>query len=170
MPFVKDWIGWAMPLQNSWWLCRNVRCPDRQVKIPDLGDETFVLQLLRRFRPDTSKMLQMRSILAAEFGSTGLVGISDHMVLTQIARLLLSGKIHLHQASDPVEQWQTGPGGASKAATSAPVPRSGKRFTAATPFREPPVDTPIFATDVDLQAQAATLVAAAQSGKPFCPE
>jgi hypothetical protein len=112
----------------------------------------------------------MRSILAAEFGSTGLVGISDHTVLTQIARLLLSGKIHLHQASDPVEQWQTGPGGASKAATSAPVPRSGKRFTAATPFREPPVDSPIFSTDVDLQIQAATLTAAAKSGKPFCPE
>src|SRR6516162_7926447 len=158
-----------MPQQDTWCLCRNTRCPDPHAKIPGLGDETLVLQWLRGFRPDTSKMLQMRSILAAEFGSTGLVGISDHTVLTQIARLLLAGKIHLHQASDPVEQWQTGPGGASKAATSAPVPRSGKRFSAATPFREPPVDSPIFSTDVDLQIQAATLTAAAKSGKPFCP-
>jgi hypothetical protein len=156
-----------MPLEDTWWLCRNIGCPDRRAVIPSLGDETLVLQWLRGFRSDTSKMLQMRSILAAEFGLVES-RISDDTVLRQTARLLMSGRFHLHQATSP-PQIHSG-GGSSSVAKYAPVPRSGKRFTAATPFREPPVDTPIFATDVDLQAQAATLVAAAQSGKPFCPE
>jgi hypothetical protein len=157
-----------MPLQDAWWLCRNIRCPHRRVTIPSLGDETLAVQWLRGFRPDTSKMLQMRSILAAEFGSMGSFRLSDHAVLAQIARLLLSGKVHLHQPSDPFEQAQLRPEGAST--KSAPVPRSGRRFTAATPFREPPSDPATFLADIDLQSQAATLMAAAKSGKPFCPE
>jgi hypothetical protein len=156
-----------MPLEDTWWLCRNIGCPDRRATIPGLGDETLVLQWLRAFRSDTSKMLQMRSILAAELGLVES-RVSDDTVLRRTARLLMSGRFHLHQATSS-PQIQSG-GGSSSASKSAPVPRSGRRFTAATPFREPPVDTPIFATDVDLQAQAATLAAAADSGKPFCPE
>lgn len=156
-----------MPLQDNWWLCRNIGCPDRQAKITGLGDETLVLQWLRGFQADTSKMLKMRSVLASEFGSTELLGMSDQEVLAQIARLLISGKCHLHQG----EYSQVRPEGASSnPAKSSPVPRSGRSFAAAAPFREPPVDLPTFLADIDLPVQAATLMAAASSGKPFCPE
>jgi hypothetical protein len=157
-----------MPLQGNWWLCRNIGCPDRQAKIADLGDETFVLQWLRGFRADTSKMLKMRSVLAAEFGSTELLGMSDQEVLAKIARFLISGKCHIHQS---IEHSQIPPEGAiTNPARSAPVPRSGRSFTAVAPFREPPVDPPTFLADIDIPVQAATLMAAASSGKPFCPE
>lgn len=160
-----------MPPQDNWWPCRDIGCLDRQAKIAGLGDETRVLQWLRGFRPDTSKILKMRSILAAEFGSTELFGMSDEELLPQIARLLISGKCHLHQANQPFEHSQIPPEGAStNPARSAPVPRSGLSFTAVAPFREPPFDPPTFLTDIDLQAQAATLLAAAHGGKPFCPE
>lgn len=86
-----------MPLHDTWWLCRNLGCPDRQAKIPGLGDETLLLQWLRGSQPDTSKMLQLRSIVAAEFGSAGLFGMSDQMVLAEIARLLISRRQRAHR-------------------------------------------------------------------------
>lgn len=160
-----------MNLPDDWWLCRNIGCPDRPAKIAGLGDETLVLQWLRGLRSDTAKMLKMRSILAAEFGSAELVGMSDEGALAQIARLLTSGKCHLHQSNRWFEHSQIPPAGASiNPARYAPVPRSGRSFTAVAPFREPPVDPPTFLADVDLPVQAATLMAAASSGKPFCPE
>lgn len=160
-----------MPLQDNWWLCRNIGCPDRVAKIAALSGETLVLQWLRGFRSDTSKMLKMRSILAAEFGSTELLGMSDEGTLAQIARLLISGKCHIHQANQSIEHSQIPPEGASSnPERSAPVPRSGRSFSAVAPFREPPVDPPTFLADIDLPVQAATLMAAASSGKAFCPE
>jgi hypothetical protein len=137
--------------------------------IPGLGNETSVLQWVQGLRPDPSRMLEMRRLLAAELGSAGLFLMSDQMVLRQIARLAAADKIHLHY---PAELTETIPEGASTApAKSAPPPRVPRpRAPAAAPFREPPVDSPTFSTDVDMQAQAATLMAAASSGKPFCPE
>jgi hypothetical protein len=160
-----------MLLQGAWWLCRNIGCPDRRATIPGFGDAILVHQWLTGFRSDALKMPQMRSILAAELGATALVRLSDHAVVAQIARLLLSGRIHIHQASDSFVQAQIQREGAStKASMSAPVPRSGRVFTVVAPFREPPVDLPTFLADIDLPVQAATLIAAASSGKPFCPE
>jgi hypothetical protein len=115
-------------------------------------------------------MLQMRNILA-EFGSTGLFRMSDQMVLAQIARLLISGRVHLHQTNYPTGHPEIPAEGASiKPTKSAPFPRSGQRFAAVVPFREPPVDSPTFLADIDFQVQAETMMAAARSGKPFCPE
>lgn len=155
--------------QDDWWLCRNIGCRDRMVSMIPFGDE-FIIQWLRGLRPDASKILQMRTILAAEFGSAGLVRMSDHMVLTQIARLLIARSIHVHRANDPAEQPQVQPQGA-KTARSDPHSRPPrKQFVPDAPFREPPVDLPTFLADIDLPIQAATLIAAASSGKPFCPE
>jgi hypothetical protein len=158
-----------MPLQDGWWLCRKIGCLAPVGTIPGLRNETLVVQWLQGLRLDPSKMLEMRSLLAAELGSASLFLMSDQLVLRQIGRLAAADKIHLHYSP---EQTETLPqGGSVESAKSAPPPRAPRsRVPAAAPFREPPVDSPTFSTDIDLQAQAATLTAAAGSGKPFCPE
>jgi hypothetical protein len=158
-----------MTLPDDWWLCRNTGCLLRTEKIPSLRDEILVLQWLRGLRPDLSKKLEMRRLLAVEGGAAGLFRMSDHMVLTQIARLLIARKIHIHRANDSAEQSQVRPEAAgSKPANSGRPTRKPSVPVAA--FREPPVDLPTFLADIDLRVQAATLMAAARSGKPFCPE
>jgi hypothetical protein len=161
-----------MTLPDDWWLCRNPGCVARMEKFPGQRDETLVLQWLRGLRPDLSKMLEMRSLLAGEFGSTGLIRMSDHVVLTQIARLLIAGEIHIHRANDPPEQPQVRPeaGGAKPAKSDRLSRPPRKQFVPDAPFREPPADLPTFLSDIDLPVQAAALMAAASSGKPFCPE
>jgi hypothetical protein len=96
--------------------------------------------------------------------------MSDHMVLAQIARWLIVGKIHVHRANDPAEQPQVLPQGAKTAKSDRPSRPPSKRFVPDAPFREPAVDLPTFLADIDFPVQAATLMAAASSGKPFCPE
>jgi hypothetical protein len=155
--------------QDDWWLCRNIGCRGRIVPMTPFGDE-FIIQWLRGLRPDASKILQMRTILAAEFGSAGLVRMSDHMVLIQIARLLKARLIHVHRATDPAGRPQVQPQGAKTAESSRPARPPRRQFVPNAPFREPPVDPPTFLADIDLPVQAATLIAAASSGKPFCPE
>jgi hypothetical protein len=155
-----------MPL-DGWWLCRRIGCLAPVGTIPGLRNETLVVQWLQSLRLDPSKILEMRSLLAAELGSASLFLMSDQMVLRQIGRLVAADTIHLHY---PAELTETLPqGGSVEPSKSAPPPRA-PRPPAAAPFREPPVDSPTFSTDIDLQAQVATLTAAADSGKPFCPE
>jgi len=158
-----------MPLQDGWWLCRKTGCLAPVGTIPGLRNETLVVQWLQSLRLEPSKMLEMRSLLASELGSASLFLMSDQMVLKQIGRLVAADTIHLHY---PAELTDTLPqGGSVASAKSAPPQRAPRpRTPAAAPFREPPVDSPTFSTDVDLQAQVATLTAAAGSGKPFCPE
>jgi hypothetical protein len=157
-----------MTLPDDWWLCRDASCLHRMGKFPGLRDETLVLQWLKGLRTDSSKNLEMRSLVAAELGSTGVIRMSDPMVLTQIARLLIAGKIHVHRTNDP-EQPQVLPEGA-RIETPGPSRPPRRQFVPDVPFREPPVDLPTFLADIDLPVQAATLMAAARSGKPFCPE
>lgn len=158
-----------MTLPDDWWLCRDTSCLDRLGKFPGPRDETLVLQWLKGLRTDPSKNLEMRSLVAAELGSAGVIRMSDPMVLTQIARLLIAGKIHVHRPNDSAGQPQVLPEGA-KIAPSGPSRPPRRQFVPDVPFREPPVDIPTFLADIDLPVQAATLMAAAKSGKPFCPE
>jgi hypothetical protein len=155
-----------MPLQDGWWLCRKVGCLAPVGTIPGLRNETLVVQWLQSLRLVPSRMLEMRSLLAAELGSASLFLMSDQTVLRQVGRLVAADKIHLHYP----ELTETLPqGGSVEPAKPAPPPRA-PRPPAAAPFREPPVESPTFSTDIDRQAQVATLTAAADSGKPFCPE
>jgi hypothetical protein len=154
----------AMFLPHKWDLCRNIGCLDR-VAMPPLP-RTFVLQWLQHARRDPSKMIQMRGLLSGETGVVGLSRLSDHAVLTRIAELLWSGRLHIHETPRRMEQ---SPGG--KVATSVPLPfPRRKRPPSAAPFREQPMDSATFLADIDLVVQAATLMDAARSGKPFCPE
>jgi hypothetical protein len=111
-------------------------------------------------------MIQMRGLLSGETGVMGLSRLSDHAVLTRIAELLRSGRLHIHETPRRMEE---SPGG--KVATSVPLPfPRRKRPPSAAPFREQPMDSATFLADIDLVVQAATLMDAARSGKPFCPE
>jgi hypothetical protein len=154
-----------MFLPHKWELCRNIGCLDR-VEMPPLPSRTFVLQWLQHARPDPSKMLQMRGLLSAETGVIGLSRLSDRAILTRIAELLRSGRLHIHETPRRMEGSPV-----AKDATSVPLPfPRRKRPPSAAPFQEQPMDSPTFLADIDLVVQAATLMAAAQSGKPFCLE
>lgn len=162
-----------MAPRDDWWLCRETGCLDQSRQAPGLRDEALVLLWLRGLGLDSLKMLQIRRTLAAEFGTTELYRMSDQMVLRQTARLLISGKFHFHGTGKPVDRpviRSEGTNTQPSRPAPASVPRSSPRPAAVAPFREPPVDDPTFPGDTDFQAQAATLAAAAGSGKPFCLE
>jgi hypothetical protein len=107
-----------MTSPDNWWFCRDTSCLDPMGKFPGLRDETSVLQWLTGLPTGLSRKLEMRTILTAEFGSTGLIRMSDHMVLTQIARLLVARKLHIHRAKDPEGEPQVLPQGARTAPSS----------------------------------------------------
>jgi hypothetical protein len=74
---------------------------------------------------------------------------------------LMSGRLHIHRK--PIEVHV----GWGQQDESAPFPLAERqpRVSSSPP---PIVDPPSFSRDADLSAQAATLVAAAASGTPFC--
>ncbi len=110
-----------MALSDHWWFCRNRNCPGQTGNIIGLGDEALVVQWLAGSCTDVFKMNELRSLLAAaHFGATELSRMSNDQVLTQAARLLISGEIHVHRMANFAESAQILP-------DSAKMPRTARR-------------------------------------------
>ncbi len=122
---------------------------------------------LGRFKDDASKMGDMRRLLYQERGGPAMFGMPDEKAIDQVVELLARGRLHIHAI--PIETR-----GTSQASSTdnppAPFPLSGRQPRAAVTSSAAPFSPPTFSSDMDPSIQAATLVAAAASGKPFCPE
>jgi hypothetical protein len=102
--------------------------------------------------------------------------MSDDAIIERIAELLLSGRLHIHDrrartasASDNPAQASQSNASAVEASAPFPLSESSPRVPPASSGRQAiPLDPPTFPPNTDLAAQAATLIAAAQSGTPAC--
>ena len=146
---------------GDWELCRKLDCRDRK-SVSFAGDQFRARQWLQSSKSDVFKMLAMRDLLLQERIGSDPARLSDDQVINQIAELLISDRLHIHVQ----------PMGRTLGPTSIPI-ASGpvKPKVAAPPSRKPPTmdDPPTLPSDIDFAAQAATLVAAANSGAAVCP-
>jgi len=156
----------------DWEFCRKINCIDR-ASVPRLRDEFWAREWLRHAMGDPSKMSAIRTFLAAEIGSKNLYNEPDEAIVGQMARLLNSGSVHIHELpqkgpySEEDRPWGVPTIGSAK---PGPFPVSESRRRAPVrSYREPPIESPTF-SNINVAAQAAVLTAAAADGRPFCPE
>jgi hypothetical protein len=152
-------------------ICWSSTCAERE-RSPYFGDSLKARQRLQGFLGNAHAVRTMRSLLARETLPAQLWKMSDHDVIEAIVELLVRHRCHLHDG-DLLES--TGGGGAA-ADSPAPPPlraqtpfplaeRRGRASSASAPVNDPPT----FPSNHSAPAQAAVLVAAAQSGAAFCP-
>ena len=146
---------------GDWELCRKLDCRDDK-SVSFAGDLFHARQWLQSSKSDIFKMLAMRDLLLQERIGSDPARMSDDQVINQIAELLISDRLHIHV--QPMER--------TVAPTSIPIASGpAKPKAAPSPTRKLPTmdDLPTLPPDIDFAAQAATLVAAADSGAAVCP-
>ena len=119
---------------------------------------------IRQFKEDPLEMRILRDLVEGQF-SLSLSRSSNDAVLHEIAELLLSGQLHLHEKKLP-----TLPAGVPKEQKFVAFPLSDRRPSSSSAPSSPAPDPPSFSANIDQSAQAGALVAAAAAGVPFCPE
>ena len=155
-----------MSMVRDWKFCQNSICRDRQ-QVSGLRDPSFSRQWLQQFKGDPGGMFSLRALLSQEDRKLDRFRMSDDDVLNQVAKLLASGRLHVHaQAS----RSGGGSAGASEPETSAPFPLGERRKWRPEPRQPEVTDPSTFSDGLDGQAQSAALLSAAAQGVPFCPE
>ena len=125
-------------------------------------DALFWLTRVRSLRADF--MVEVRSLLSYQYQS-GCSHLSDHRVLEEAALLLHARRlVVICQMEQRLES--AGPS-AKPAAKPFPLGAAAARPASASPAG---VQPPTFSPGVNFAVQAASLMAAAQTGVPFCPE
>lgn len=145
---------------RGWKLCALRDCADARVS--SANDRTRARTWLRSFKVDPQKMSGLRALLNREL-RRDISRMSDDDVVDAVAALLSDNRLHVHApvmkavvtvAAQPKES-------APAFQRSSPPPRTPSP-------RLPTIDPPTFESSDDLVLQAATLVAAAAEGAPFC--
>ena len=155
-----------MSMVRDWEFCRDSSCRDRQ-QVSGLRDASFSRQWLRQFKGDAGGMFILRTLLSQEDRTLDRFRTSDDDILNHVAKLLASGRLHVHaQANRP----SGGSAGASEPETSVPFPLGERRKWRPEPRQPEVTDPSTFSGELDNQAQSAALVSAAAQGVPFCPE
>ena len=114
----------------------------------------------------------MRSLLSLGRGWWQTSAMTDEAVIDQVADLLSCGLVHIHthgvRFADSARQSARGEA-TDKGLGGDAAPQTLRSLqTPAAPVRGD-TDPSTFPSDVDSAAQAATLAAAADDGRPFCP-
>jgi hypothetical protein len=156
----------------GWKFCNKVQCLDR-APVPGLRDELSARAWLRRAAGDPSAMAAIRTFLAVEMGARNLYNDPDEAVVAQMARLLATGQVHVHELQTKKRSLEDSePRGVPKISGAKPVPAlipASRPRVPTRAYQDPPVEAPTF-SNVNAAAQAAVLAAAAADGRPFCPE
>jgi hypothetical protein len=163
-------VRWAALSLRDWEFCRKRDCPNKAVS--SVRDRFFVLQWLLQSKNDFSKMHAMRRLLSEDASSArNLYRTSDDEVIDRIADLLISGRLHVHHSRARASlggPWQDSTAGSSgRADAFVPFPISERRPRAPFAASPKPVvdsDPSTFSPETNFSAQAATLVAAANTG------
>jgi len=144
-------------------LSAELRSGDRLVPTPD---PAAARDLLRGLLGDAHAMARLRRILVEE-SFRDLWGASDHEVLDDLARRMVSGRLRI--ASGDARRPPAIPITAKPVAAPAlpPEPVRTRAPVPAPPARPAPAPAP---PSVEMSAQAAALVEAARDGTPFCEE
>jgi hypothetical protein len=131
-------------------------------------DEAFKwVKQLGSLHPET--MHRFREYLVRFSDDPECFRLTDHQAIERMAELLYSRKVVI-----VMQEQRAGSQGATSKAAPIPVAfplseRTSRRPTTSSK-PAPAEDSPTFDPKVDAVAQAAALVAAANEGKPFCPE
>ncbi len=121
---------------------------------------------LRKFSNSSMTMTGLRDV-AARCGSLNLK--DNGAVIRLIAQQICSGQLRV--CSTGTRAGAGDPGGGAAATDSKPFPLTDlKKRPPQSSSSDRPADPNTFSDDMDSQAQAAALTAAASKGQPFCPE
>jgi hypothetical protein len=147
----------------EWWFCQEPNC-DSPERLEDEKSRLWAQLWLQQFKDDPLEMRILRDLVEGQF-SLPLPRSSNDSVLHEIAELLVSGQLHLHEKKLPQLR-----AGVPKEQKHVAFPLSDRRSSSSSAPPPPAIDPPSFSANVDHSAQAAALVAAAAAGVPFCPE
>jgi hypothetical protein len=147
--------------RDEWWLCQEQDCtkPDRASL---LETRMWVHYWLQDLRTDAGKMWFLQDLVRRNI-STVPFHLPHNAFIRKIEQLFISGRLHVHKKHREVRSGT----GVEEQNVAFPLANHHPRI-ASEPA--PIVDTPIFAPNVDMAAQAAVLMTAAASGAPFCQE
>jgi len=152
----------VFPLRHhEYWFCEKQDCssPDRA---SGLQGQFLIHCWLQELKSDPVRKRILGDLVRSEI-PLALFCIGEATLVRRVEQLLISGQLHFHKKEREVQS------GSGDLETQVPFPLSQRQPREAS--AAPPVfDPPSFSPDVDLAAQAATLVAAAAQGVPFCPE
>jgi hypothetical protein len=155
-----------LPLRSyDWTFCDKQDCRNADL-VFGLRDRFAARQWLQRFRDDALRMNALRS-LVARYGSWQLSGMTDEDVIEQCTDLLVSGSLHVHAPPEPKTSTTLV---APPPPKPVPFPLSERNPRKSASSQPPAPDPPTFPPGTALNAQAATLIAAAAQGAPFCPQ
>lgn len=126
------------------------------------GDAAQALQFLGSFKTDAAAMAHLRRLVSQRCEMGDVSRVSDDRILEQVAALLGSGELLAgYQWHEPIQLPGEGGEEAPPAPAAAPPPQARER-------QEP--DPPTFGPLHDGAGQSQGLLAAAESGVPFCEE
>ncbi|HEY4767154.1 MAG TPA: hypothetical protein VIH75_26030 [Candidatus Sulfotelmatobacter sp.] len=147
--------------QHEWWFCQKPNCSSSD-RVYGLEAQSLVHLWLQELKDDPFRIRAFRDLVRSNISLP--VARVDATLVRRIEQMLILGQLHLHKKKKEI---QSGSGVQEKQAPPFPLSQQQPRGTSPPP---PAIDPPSFSSDVDPSAQAATLVAAAASGAPFCPE
>lgn len=147
--------------QDEWWLCQAQDCSKADRASP-LETQVWLDLRLREVKTDLSEM-SLRQELMRDNISIAPLHLRNDALMRRIEHLFAIGQLHLHRKRREV-RW-----GIATEEQNVPFPLADRQPRGAS--QPPPMmDAPVFSPNTDMSAQAATLVAAAASGTPFCKE
>ena len=147
-------------LQHEWCFCQKPECASSD-RVYGLEAQSLVHLWLQELKDDPFRIHAFRDLVRSNI-SLPIVRV-DATLVRRIEEMLIAGRLHLHKKEKGI---QSGSGAPEK---HVPFPLS-ERHPRDTSPPPPVIEPPSFSSHVDLSAQAATLVAAAANGMPFCPE
>jgi hypothetical protein len=129
------------------------------------NNKFWALRWLARFQKNSQVLASLRRLLA-QGGKSNVHGLTDDEVLDETALQFSWGQLHICQRKlelIPITLTQ-----ARGAAPAFPLAPAARKSSGSAPARVE--DPPVFPSDVDAEAIAATQREAARLGIPFCEE
>lgn len=151
---------------DEWRLCQEQDCNQPDRASPDEAQvwiHWWLQELKSNLSTDVRRMCLLHDLVRKNISSIPF-DLPPAAFVRRVESLFISGQLHVHR-----ERREGSGAGSGDQEPSVPFPLADRQPRI--PSQPPPiVDTPIFARDFDMSAQAAALTAAAASGTPFCQE
>ena len=147
--------------RDEWWLCEEPDCTEPDRASPS-ETEAWIRWRLQDLRTETGKMWLLQDLARHNISDIPL-HLPHDAFIRKIQQLFIFGRLHVHKKR------REGASGKGDEKRDVPFPLQDRQPRVAS-GPAPIVDLPVFSPNLNMSAQAATLVAAAASGAPFCQE
>jgi hypothetical protein len=146
--------------QHEWWFCQKSGCASSD-RVYGLEAQSLAHLWLQELKDDPFRIHAFRDLVRSNI-SLPVVRV-DATLVRRIEEMLISGRLHLHRKEKEIQSGL----GVQEKHVPFPISERQPRDTSPPP---PVIEPPSFSSKANLSAQAATLLAAAASGTPFCLE